>query len=347
MARLIVKTEDGSETVELKPGDAIGIGRDEENQIPVPDARGASRKHCRIAAVPSGGGMAWELRDLGATNKTRVNGKPVDRKVLSSGDVINVGTAEISFEDPKEEERLKEAGQKGVCYLEWAAGDHKGEKVWLDSPRVTIGRRDSNTIPIDDRMSSGHHAEVTKDLNGYTVRDLGSTNGTLVNGEPTTEAPLNHGTRIRIGNSRFMFKDPSMKDIEIELSQFDEDDGWGMMGDIDLSKARGSYMGLLVGLLLVGLAGAGGFFLMQQAEEEAGGPVIADGTANLLQNGDMEDTELLNYYWTAADEDAPVRIESAKRGNSLALSLRHTGGEGTPQPVLVSYAEAFPALSNK
>ncbi len=352
MARLIVQNAEGAAAsdatpVELKPGDAVGSGRDADNQIPLPDTRGVSRKHCRITAVPSGGGMAWELTDMGATNKTRVNGKPVDKVILSSGDIIAIGATEIRFEDPKEEARLKEAGQKGVCFLQWVGGDRKGEKVWLDTPRVTIGRRESNTIPIDDRMSSGHHAEVTKDLNGYTVRDLGSTNGTLVNGEPTTEASLSHGTRIRIGNSRFVFKDPSMKDIEVELSQFEEDDGWGMMGDIDLSKARGSYAGLILGLLLVGLAGAAGFVLMQQAEQGATDSAEIEGLDNLVSNGDMEDEEAVRLYWTAQDEDAPVAIQTTKRGKGLALSLRHTGGSEAPQPVLVGYADSFPALPGK
>ena len=350
MARLIVKSEDGSSTtLELKPGDAVGIGRDPDNQIPLPDARGASRKHARITGVPSGGNLAWELSDLGATNKTRVNGKPTDKKVLSSGDVISIGTAEITFEDPAEEARLKEAGQQGVCYLEWLAGDKKGDKVWLDVPRVTLGRRESNTIPLDDRMSSGHHAEITKDLNGYTVRDLGSTNGTLVNGEPTTEATLSHGTRIRIGNSRFAFKDPSMKDIEIELKDLDEDDGWGMMGDIDLSKARGGKGGLVLLVLLAGVIGAGAWLFMQMEQEATKSADGGGGAANLVAGGDFEDEELIDVYWAAQGEGAPVKIGTTKRGNGLALSLRHTGGseEQAAQPVLVSYADEFAAISTK
>ncbi len=350
MARLIFQNDAGSQTLELRPSEAVGIGRDDENQIALPDARGASRKHCRITAVPSGGSLAWELTDLGATNKTRVNGKPVDKKVLTSGDVIKIGTAEITFEDPQEEERLKEAGSKGVCYLEWVTGDRKGEKVWLEAARVTLGRRASNTVPLDDRMSSGHHAEITKDLNGYTVRDLGSTNGTLLNGEPTTEAPLNHGSRIRIGNSRLVFKDPSMKDIEVELSQFDEDEGWGMMGDIDFSRARGSYAGLIVGLLMLGVAAAGGFFLMQEAEK--GGDVqTVGGEANLVDNGTFEETDNLDIYWVAGDDEAPVVIGSTSRGGSSgggnALSIRHTGGDEKPEPVLVAYRDEFPALAKE
>lgn len=341
MARLIVKTGEGSETVELTTGSAVRIGRDPSNEIPLPQERQASRHHCRIAAVQTAGQVSWEVSDLGATNKTRVNGKPTERQVLASGDVVQVGRVEITFEDPDEEAHLKEAGTKGVCYLEWILGDRKGEKIWLEATRTTLGRRTSNTIPLDDRMSSGHHAEITRDLNGYTIRDLGSTNGTLVNGEPTTEAALTHGTRVRIGNSRFVFKDPSMKDVEIELSQLEEDEGWGMMGDIDLSRARGSYVGLLVGVLLLLAAAAGGVFLFQQAESERD-TAEGGGAANLVQNGDMEDAEALPFLWAARGEDEPVSVGTTTRGAGLALSLRHTGGDEKPAPVVVSYADDFP-----
>jgi pSer/pThr/pTyr-binding forkhead associated (FHA) protein len=342
MARLIVKTDEGTETVDLSVGTPAHIGRDESNEIPLPTSRGASRKHCRIAAVQSGGVVSWELTDLGATNKTRVNGKPADKCVLSSGDVIAVGSVELTFEDPDEEARLKEAGSKGVCYVEWVKGERKGEKIWLEGSRSTLGRRTSNTIPLDDRMSSGHHAEITKDLNGYTIRDLGSTNGTLVNGEPTTEATLTHGTRIRIGNSLLVFKDPSMKDIEVELSQFDEDEGWGMMGDIDLTRARGSYLGLFAGLLLVGAAAAGGWFLMQQAEEEAGGAAaVAD--ANLVDAGDMEDKEAVDFLWAPVRDQDPV----SARSGSGKLSVRHTGDETQKQSALVVYANELPARKSE
>ena len=295
MARLIIKSEDGERTVELESQEITSLGRDPGNTVALEDARGASRRHCQITPVRRAGQPAFELNDLGATNKTRVNGKPVDRAVLNSGDVIQIGSAELTFEDPEEEERLRSAGRQGVCYLEWVTGGTKGEKAMLDQTRVSLGRRDSNTIPLKDRMSSGHHCEITKDLNGYTIRDLGSTNGTLVNGEPTSEAPLTHGARIRIGNTRFVFKDPSMKDIEVELSQFDEDEGWGMMGDIDLTKARGSYAGLLVGLVILAGAGVGGWFITQQAEQQGEGGGSAAVVANEVDNGSMDDDEFVPW----------------------------------------------------
>ncbi|MDJ0974829.1 MAG: FHA domain-containing protein [Planctomycetota bacterium] len=344
MARLIIKSEDGERTIEIEAQEITSLGRDPGNTVALEDARGASRRHCQITPVRRAGQPAYELTDLGATNKTRVNGKPVDRAVLNSGDVIQIGSAELTFEDPEEEERLRSAGRQGVCYLEWVTGGTKGEKVMLDQTRVSLGRRDSNTIPLKDRMSSGHHCEITKDLNGYTIRDLGSTNGTLVNGEPTSEAPLTHGARIRIGNTRFVFKDPSMKDIEVELSQFDEDEGWGMMGDIDLTKARGSYAGLLVGLVILAGAGVGGWFISQQAEQQQDGGAGGAVVANEVDNGSMDDAEFVPWALDTENDDVSVRIAGGgKPGNALQVS--HGGEAGAP--VTAYYQDEFEALADK
>ena len=275
------------------------------------------------------------MTDLGSTNKTRVNGKVVERRVLGHGDVIQVGTTEIHFEDPDEERQLQDAGAQGVCYLEWASKERKGEKVWLRQPRVTFGRRESSTVVLDDRMASGHHAEIVKDLNGYTLRDLGSTNGTLVNGDPTSEVALTHGARIRIGNSRFMFKDPSMKDIEVEFAQFDDDDGWGMMGDIDLSRSRGGSVGLILSLLLLLGAIGGGIWLMQQDKGESEASV---DTANLIEDGSFAEEDAA--YWAEDGDGELARLEVSP---GKGLTITHGGEAGTYS--LVRYAEEFKGVS--
>ena len=92
MARLIINTSAGAETIDLQPGEVVTVGRDASNRIPLPDDTQASRRHCRIG--PREGGVeGWEVVDLGATNKTRVNGAAIERRVLSDGDVVEVGHA--------------------------------------------------------------------------------------------------------------------------------------------------------------------------------------------------------------------------------------------------------------
>lgn len=53
---------------------------------------------------------------------------------------------------------------------------------------TTIGRRPENTIPLNEPFVSANHAELVYDSGRWWLRDLGSTNGTFVNGDPVTVA---------------------------------------------------------------------------------------------------------------------------------------------------------------
>jgi hypothetical protein len=70
---------------------------------------------------------------------------------------------------------------------------------------VTLGRLPANTIVIDDSNASGRHAEVWPDGAGYMLVDVGSTNGTTLNGQPLrphAPQPLRDGDVITIGQVR-------------------------------------------------------------------------------------------------------------------------------------------------
>jgi FOG: FHA domain len=69
----------------------------------------------------------------------------------------------------------------------------------LTDEKVTVGRLADNTLQIEDASVSSHHAELILEGETYRLRDLGSTNGTFVNGEATTEAVLKHGDEVRFG----------------------------------------------------------------------------------------------------------------------------------------------------
>ena len=64
---------------------------------------------------------------------------------------------------------------------------------------VTVGRIQANTIQIEDISVSSHHAQLTQDGSHYRLKDLGSTNGTFVNGEAVTETMLKASDSIRFG----------------------------------------------------------------------------------------------------------------------------------------------------
>jgi pSer/pThr/pTyr-binding forkhead associated (FHA) protein len=80
--------------------------------------------------------------------------------------------------------------------------------VALDGGRVTLGRDAENTVALTrDDTVSGLHAVLECYPSGWSVRDLGSTNGTFVNNaRVAVEHRLRNGDEIRIGDSRLVFR---------------------------------------------------------------------------------------------------------------------------------------------
>ncbi len=73
------------------------------------------------------------------------------------------------------------------------------KEVVLTKDRVTLGRRPHNDVVIDNLAVSGEHAVLLKEGEGYVVQDLGSTNGTYVNGKPVKRAAFGEGDSLDIG----------------------------------------------------------------------------------------------------------------------------------------------------
>jgi pSer/pThr/pTyr-binding forkhead associated (FHA) protein len=85
------------------------------------------------------------------------------------------------------------------------SGDAAGVEHSLDRSMVTVGRGPEADLSFaDDAMSRTHAAfELAED--GFRVRDLGSTNGVLVNGSRTQCAELKHGDRVMLGRLIFTY----------------------------------------------------------------------------------------------------------------------------------------------
>ena len=71
----------------------------------------------------------------------------------------------------------------------------------------SIGRALDNHLVIQESSVSRHHAEIILKDNQYTLRDLQSTGGTLINGKRITEAALNSGDSIVLASTPLIFVD--------------------------------------------------------------------------------------------------------------------------------------------
>jgi len=326
MPKLIVMLPEGeSTTVELAE-DSASIGRLPQNTIQLDDVA-CSRRHCQILRIKSG----FELTDMKSRNGTKVNGVPRSRHVLADGDIIEIGAVRITFREQSgaEEEEVvledygaeSEIATEGDCYLVWTGGENKGKKVPLSSDRTTFGRKESNTVVLQDQMVSSYHCEVTREAGGYVLRDLGSTNGCVVNGEHVSESSLSHGGKLRLGKTVFVFVDPAVADFEQAMAGEEEaESDWGMMrAQVDMARVkRKRTWNLIVSLVAVVFFGAiiGFVTWKPEAVQEMIGvedvPVLATVPGNLLPDPSFEGEEAVSWSAREGAED----LVGVKRGPS-------------------------------
>jgi pSer/pThr/pTyr-binding forkhead associated (FHA) protein len=88
----------------------------------------------------------------------------------------------------------------------------KGRKFDLDQDEIFLGRNPQNQIILDDASISGRHCSITRDGHKYFLVDLGSTNGTRLNGGPVTKSPLRPKDIVQVGAIELMFDG---QDVEV------------------------------------------------------------------------------------------------------------------------------------
>lgn len=208
--------ESGRELV-LRVGESI-VGREGADvALPHPTI---SRRHARF--IVSGGNYVT-LEDLGSTNGTKIAGQPLpagSQKVLTNGQAIQFGSVKLTIQIPnvpqpkrrslgaKDPGRAPVAALSGSvsgARLEGPAGVHT-----LKNATITVGRKAGNDIVLTgDSFVSGSHAKLVFENGKYSVIDIGSTNGTRLNGRKlnaNVPETLASGDTIQFGQTAFTFK---------------------------------------------------------------------------------------------------------------------------------------------
>jgi adenylate cyclase len=77
----------------------------------------------------------------------------------------------------------------------------------ISTDQTTIGRTRANACALRDQASSSRHAVIRRNSGGWQIEDVGSRNGTFVNGVSITLCVLKHGDRIQIGDTELVFEE--------------------------------------------------------------------------------------------------------------------------------------------
>ncbi len=84
-------------------------------------------------------------------------------------------------------------------------GRDQGTRFRIDDASVTIGRGTTSSVQLHDTEVSREHAELRRHGNAFVLRDLGSSNGTFVNGKPIKEHELASGDQLQLGRTLLLY----------------------------------------------------------------------------------------------------------------------------------------------
>jgi ABC-type multidrug transport system ATPase subunit len=202
--RLIIREGQVERTVILAQ-QPLAIGRDptadiqiglpsQQNPVGLPDI---SRHHARI--YPADGG--YVIEDLGSRNGTFLRGRQIPSKVavpLQNGDVIRIGdiygnSVSLTYLETKD----VTAAVTTAFNIDMA--------MISSMPVATIGRDPQSAIPLNASIVSWKHAQFVRTASGHDLIDVGSTNGTYVNGKRIKSVSLKVGDVIQIGPFKMVY----------------------------------------------------------------------------------------------------------------------------------------------
>ena len=142
-----------------------------------------------------------------------ISGKdePLGSGIPQIDDDLDPGMTTTFFSSPHRHTQLRRV------MLRVTSGPDQGAQIQVARPRITVGRSAVNDLVLTDTSVSGTHLQITLgDKRGILLRDLDSTNGTLVGGLRVREAYIEPGTTISVGKTDVLFL--SADEVEIPLS---------------------------------------------------------------------------------------------------------------------------------
>jgi hypothetical protein len=182
-----------------------------------------------------------------------------------------------------ETKRMSDLPQAGpLATLGIAAGPRYGEQIPIPAPVVTVGRAAGCEVVIDDDSVSAKHARLEYDLGAWRITDLGSVNGTAIEGvklAPDVPTPLPYGATVRFGGVKLHFREVAEADLDAARA------GW-----VEPEKAvtlkeerRGFRFPLWLALLVVLLLALVAWAIVEMSRPPRPGPIPLPSTAPAAQ----------------------------------------------------------------
>ena len=124
---------------------------------------------------------------------------------LQEDATLSLSPVEVEDETGEEIFQPAEELEPGQALLVVKRGANAGSTFLIDKDVTTAGRHPESDIFLDDVTVSRRHAEVRRREEKFSVRDLGSLNGTYLNRERVEDAELSSGDELQIGKFKLVF----------------------------------------------------------------------------------------------------------------------------------------------
>jgi hypothetical protein len=133
-------------------------------------------------------------------------GRPLARSGDATTGALRVEEAPEAGEvgDLGEHGRIVDELEAGTALLVAVRGPNRGARFLLDRDVVTVGRHPESDIFLDDITVSRRHAEFRRDTQRFWIHDVGSLNGTYVNGSRAEDQLLSTGDEVQIGKFKLV-----------------------------------------------------------------------------------------------------------------------------------------------
>ncbi|GAB3621171.1 FHA domain-containing protein [Glutamicibacter sp. PS] len=116
-----------------------------------------------------------------------------------------VSEPSVTYNLSDDERKAVAALPEGSALLIAHTGPNKGARFLLDTEESLAGRHPDADIFLDDVTVSRRHARFERQGTTYTLRDIGSLNGTYINGDRIDSVTLSNGMQVQIGKFRLNF----------------------------------------------------------------------------------------------------------------------------------------------
>ncbi len=248
----------------------------------------------------------------------------------SRGNTVTAPTLVVDSENRPESIRIRKTK------LLIISGPMQGREFILDRDVFSIGSSAQNDLRLEDPAVSKRHCEIRVDDIGYAIQDLGSTNGTYVQGIRVSYAFLHPGAELTLGKTRLVFC-PLQEAQELSLSP---NDSFGEMLGQSVAMRRvfhlaETYAPTDATVMIVGETGTGKEILAEEIHRHShrkDKPFIVIDCATLAR--DLIESELFGHSkgaFTGASTDRAGAFEHADGGTVFLDEIGDLGPELQPK----------------